>query len=187
MEPIFDEEMIRAELRRLDAKTGLHAADLPIRFGKARGTLGRFSYPSDDKLEFYFSNYYFQNPNHPVEEKLDTIRHEYAHYMDYMLHGSSSHGPLWKRCCSIVGAFPTRCFSQQRSDAFLVKHKKDLIQNEKYNEYVIGLNIIHPMFGNGSIVDVTGEGLGRVACVSFAGTGVKKIAISWIESNCKKA
>lgn len=43
MEQIFDEKMIRAELRRLDMKTGLHAADLPIKFGKARCTLGRFS------------------------------------------------------------------------------------------------------------------------------------------------
>lgn len=34
MEQIFDEEMIRAELRRLDMKAGLHAADLPTKFGK---------------------------------------------------------------------------------------------------------------------------------------------------------
>ena len=187
MELIFDEEMIRTELRRLDIKTGLHAADLPIKFGKAKGTVGRFSYASDDKLGFYFSNYYFQNPNHPVEEKLDTIRHEYAHYMDYMLNGSSSHGPSWKQCCYVVGAFPTRCFSQERSNAFSVKHEKERMQNEKYNKYVVGMNIIHPLFGSGRIVDVVGVGLNRIAHISFAGAEVKKIAISWIESHCKKA
>lgn len=48
MEAIFDEEMIRAELRRLDVITGLHGADLPIKFGKAQSYLGRFSYPSCD-------------------------------------------------------------------------------------------------------------------------------------------
>lgn len=186
MEPIFDEEMIRAELRRLDERTGLHAADLPIKFGRAKGTLGRFSYPSDDEMEFYFSNFYFQDPNHPLEEKLDTIRHEYAHYMDYMFNGASSHGPSWKRCCNIVGAFPTRCFSKQRSDAFLAKHERERELNEKYNNYRIGVAILHPIFGSGKIVDIVGEGIRRVACVTFESVGVKKIAVSWIDSNCKK-
>ena len=120
MEQIFDEEMIRAELRRLDMKTGLHAADLPIKFGKARCTLGRFSYPSEDRMEFYFSNYYFQDPMHPIEEKLDTIRHEYAHYMDYMINGSSSHGPSWKNCCRIVGAIPTKAILDDSIEDLLV-------------------------------------------------------------------
>lgn len=186
MEAIFDEKMIRAELRRLDAITGLHAADLPIKFGRAKGTLGRFSYPSDGKLEFYFSNYYFQNPNHPVEEKIDTIRHEYAHYMDYMLNGSSSHGSSWKQCCRIVGAFPTRCFSKERSDSFLAKHEKESAQNEKYDHYSVGIKVLHPVFGEGIITAILGDGLNRIACVSFAVVGEKKIAISWIDCNCKK-
>lgn len=186
MEAIFDEGMIRSELRRLDAKTGLHAADLPIKFGNAKRTLGRFSYPSDDKLEFYFSNYYFQSPNHPVEEKLDTIRHEYAHYMDYMLTGSSSHGPSWKNCCRIVGAFPTRCFSQERSNSFLAKHERERVQNEKYDHYSIGNKVLHPVFGEGVIKAILGDGINRIACVSFADVGQKKIAISWIDCNCKK-
>ncbi len=186
MEQIFDEEMIRAELRRLDMKTGLHAADLPIKFGKARCTLGRFSYPSEDKMEFYFSNYYFQDPMHPVEEKLDTIRHEYAHYMDYMLNGSSSHGSSWKNCCRLVGAFPTRCFSKQRSDSYLQKHEKERLLNEKYDVYVSGKKIMHPTFGEGTIVEIIGVGVSRIACVSFNGIGMKKLAISWIDLNCKK-
>lgn len=186
MEPIFNEEMIRAELRRLDMKTGLHAGDLPIKFGNAKCTLGRFSYPNKDKLEFYFSNFYFQDPAHPVEEKLDTIRHEYAHYMDYMLNGSSSHGPSWKNCCRIVGAFPTRCFSKQRSDWYLQKHENERLLNVKYDEYSIGKKMIHPTFGRGKIVDIIGEGISRIACVSFDNVGIKKLAVSWIDSNCNK-
>lgn len=185
MEPIFDEEMIRAELRRLDARIGFHAADLPIKFGRAKGTLGRFSYPIDGKMEFYFSNFYFQDPNHPLEEKLNTIRHEYAHYMDYMLNGSSSHGPSWKRCCNIVGAFPSRCFSKQRSDSFLAKHERERELNEKLNRYRIGAVILHPVFGRGKVVEIIGEGISRIASVAFEGIGVKRIAVSWIESNCK--
>lgn len=186
MEQIFDEEMIRAELRRLDVKTGLHAADLPIKFGKARCTLGRFSYPSEDRMEFYFSNYYFQDPMHPVEEKLDTIRHEYAHYMDYMINGYSSHGPSWKNCCRIVGAIPTRCFSKQRSDTYLKMHEKERMLNDKYNEYFSGMKMIHPTFGEGTIVDIFGEGVSKIANVLFDRVGMKKIAISWIDTHCQK-
>lgn len=186
MEQVFDEEMIRAELRRLVMKTGLHAADLPIKFGNAKTTLGWFSYRNRDRLEFYFSNYYFQNPMHPVEEKLDTIRHEYAHYMDYMQNGFSSHGASWKKCCAVVGAYPTRCFSKQRSDAFMRKHEKERLMNEKYDGYAAGDRIVHPSFGEGTIVDVVGEGVARIACVCFDGTDTKKLAISWIDANCKK-
>lgn len=185
MEPIFNEEMIRNELKRLDMKTGLNAANLPIKFGNAKCTLGRFSYSSNDKLEFYFSTFYFHDPNHPVEEKLDTIRHEYAHYMDYMLHGSSSHGPLWKRCCEIVGAFPSRCFSKERAQGFLKRHEKERILNEKYNTYSVNQTIIHPVFGKGKIIDIVGDKLSRIAIVSFENAVLKKIAISWIDLNCK--
>jgi len=186
MEPIFDEKMIRAELKRLDEKTGFNAVDLPIRFGKAKNTLGRFSYREKDKLEFYFSNYYFQNPNHPIEEKLDTIRHEYAHYMDYMINGSSSHGQSWKKCCRIVGAFPTRCFSQERANGFLAKHEKECFLNKKYDNYDKGCEIIHPAFGKGKIVDINGKGINRTVSVSFGKDGIKKLAVSWIDLKCKK-
>lgn len=117
---------------------------------------------------------------------IDTIRHEYAHYMDYMLNGSSSHGLSWKNCCHLVGAFPTRCFSKQRSDWYLQKHENERLLNVKYDEYVIGKKVIHPIFGRGTIVDIIGEGISRIACVSFDNVGIKKLAVSWIDSNCNK-
>ena len=39
---VWDEERIREEFKRLDSMTGLHGADLPITFGKAKHTLGCF-------------------------------------------------------------------------------------------------------------------------------------------------
>lgn len=36
MQVIWNEETIREELRRLDLKTGLRGAELPIKFGKAK-------------------------------------------------------------------------------------------------------------------------------------------------------
>lgn len=39
---VWDEKTIREEFKRLDSMTGLHGADLPITFGKAKHTLGCF-------------------------------------------------------------------------------------------------------------------------------------------------
>ena len=39
---VWDEERIREEFKKLDSMTGLHGADLPITFGKAKHTLGCF-------------------------------------------------------------------------------------------------------------------------------------------------
>ena len=39
---IWNEEMIRAELKRLDRKTGLNGAKLPIKFTHSKHTLGCF-------------------------------------------------------------------------------------------------------------------------------------------------
>ena len=82
MEAVFTEEMIREELRRLDKITGSHGADLPIKFGNSKSRLGYFSY-GNEYFGFYFSNYYLMDTNFPVEGKMDLIRHEYAHYLDY--------------------------------------------------------------------------------------------------------
>lgn len=185
MEPIFNEKMIRDELRRIDKKTGYNAADLPIKFGDAKSYLGKFIY--GDNMSFYFSNYFFRDPNLALEEKLDTIRHEYAHYLDYMLHGfSSHHGSAWKQCCHIVGALPVRCFRKEYSDYYVAMHKKERLLNEQYDQYCIGQEIVHPVFGNGVLTDIIGEGLSRIACVAFNGVGTKEIAIEWIDTNCKR-
>lgn len=37
---VWDEERIREEFKKLDSITGLHGANLPITFGKAKHTLG---------------------------------------------------------------------------------------------------------------------------------------------------
>ena len=88
MKNIWTETAIRKEFARLDAKTGLKGATLPISFGNAKCTLG--SYSSAGGGAFRFSRHYFDDPLWPIEEALDTIRHEYAHYMDHM--GIWQHG-----------------------------------------------------------------------------------------------
>lgn len=46
--------------------------------------------------------------------------------------------------------------------------------------------MIHSTFGRETIVDIIGEGISQIACVSFDNVGIKKLAISWINSNYKK-
>lgn len=185
MEELFDELKIRQELKRLDKITGLNAAVLPIKFGNAQKTLGRFSYSNKDSLEFYFSSHYFSDPDFPIEEKLDTIRHEYAHYMDYMLHGHSSHGPKWKKCCIKVGAFPTRCFNQERANSFIEKHHKENLSNQILDKYQPGLIVIHPSYGSGITTKIYGQSLSRIAIVKFAGDIEKKLSLLWISEKCQ--
>ena len=185
METIFNETMIRAELKRLDQKTGFNGASLPIKFGNAKYTLGRFSYSNENALGFYFSNHYFLDPMFPVEEKIDTIRHEYAHYMDYMLNGTSSHGPQWKKCAKTVGACPTRLFSEDRANYFLKKHQEERETNIKCDEYVIGDIINHPDFGRGIIEDVLGEGISRIVNIHFNNGTCKKLSLKWVTEKCR--
>jgi len=185
MEAVFDEKMIREELKRMDGITGLHGAELPIRFGNARSRLGYFSCEDAGSLFFGFSNYYFMDPMLPVEEKLDVIRHEYAHYYDYMLHGSSSHGPLWKKCCREVGALPIRCFSRKRADIIMEQHEREAQTNTEYDRITVGTEIAHAVFGKGVIDEITGEGINRIAVVSFSKVGTKRLAVGWIAEKCK--
>ena len=53
---VWDEERIRDEFKKLDSITGLHGADLPITFGKAKHTLGCFYIDNINKL---FNCFYF--------------------------------------------------------------------------------------------------------------------------------
>lgn len=73
----WTEADIREEMAKLDLKTGLNGAELPISFNNSKCTLGL--YYSTNGGSFKFSNYYFQDPNWPIEAALDVIRHEYAH------------------------------------------------------------------------------------------------------------
>lgn len=186
VEEPFDETKIRKELKRLDDITGFNAAKLPIKLGNGKSTLGRFKYSNNGALEFYFSNHYFLDSNFPVEEKLDTIRHEYAHYMDYMMTGHSSHGNNWKRCCRIVGAFPSRYFSHERADSFMEKHKKEDATNKILDNYHTGITISHPQYGDGTITGVFNQGLSRYATVKFDLNNEKKLSLLWISEKCLK-
>lgn len=179
---IWNEKRIRTELERLDSRTGLAGANLPITFGNAKGTLGMFS--ADKQMYFRFSNYWFQNPDWPEESALDVIRHEYAHYMDWELYGNSGHGRTWKACCVKVGAMPLRLYSEERSEYYRNVHRKEKELSRKYDCYKVGQAVRHPKFGEGVITAVTGEGISRIAEIEFEKVGCKRISIKWLDENC---
>lgn len=180
----WTESAIREEMKKLDAKTGLRGAELPISFNNAKCTLGL--YCSENGGSFKFSNYYFQDPDWPFESALDVIRHEYAHHMDHMFYGHSGHGSTWKLCCGIVGTMPIRCYNEKRADYYRQKHLEEDRLSEHYDAYHIGDAIEHPKFGVGVITDIFGESVNRSVTIEFTSVGVKKLGLAWVDSNCKK-
>ena len=184
MNTIWNEAAIRREFARLDVKTGLNGAELPITFSNARGTLG--SYTSENGGAFRFSRYYFDDASWPVEEALDTIRHEYAHYMDYMVYGSMGHGASWKKCCQEVGAFPFCCYNCERAKYYQDKHEKEQQKSSVLDQYKAGCFIVHPKFGTGKIVEIIGTDHTRCAVVSFKNMENKKLSLTWVDENCRR-
>ena len=181
---IWNIERIRQEIKGLDVKTGLNGSALPITFGDSKRTLGQFSTISGGS--FRFSRYYFDNPNWPVEEAIDVIRHEYAHYMEHVLYGRGGHGLTWKRCCSMVGAVPIRLYNEERAQHYVRKHEKEERLSKKMDQYHVGDRIMHPVYGMGIINGITGEGVRRCIFVRFPEQGNKKLGLAWVSDNCDR-
>lgn len=177
---IWTEETIRDEIRKLDETTGLEGAKLPIVFGRAKTRLGAFYMNQKEMkpVKFYFSRYYFGNPGWPMSDALDVIRHEYAHYMSFELYGHSGHGGDWKRCCVRIGARPERLYKGRCEDVY---------QESKTNPniYEPGMNIVHPVFGKGTIQNITNDAAKKSAVVKFSKVGLKKLGIHWMMENCR--
>lgn len=109
-------DKIRYIISKLDEKTGLNGASLPIAFNSSGWFLGHYRYV--EPKAFGFNRKFFNDPNTKESEVIDIIRHEYAHYyVDvanlefYVGHSRReiSHGSDWKWACAMVGAEPTRC------------------------------------------------------------------------------
>lgn len=112
--PKWTPEKIRPIIAALDAKTGLHGADLPIAMECYRRYLGFFRY---EPMGFGFNPKFFNASCTDESEVIDVIRHEYAHYYVqatglgryFAIPGNvKHHGPDWKWACRMVGANPTR-------------------------------------------------------------------------------
>lgn len=112
----WTEDKIRAIIRKLDEKTGLNGAELPIAFNSYGWFLGHYHYVEPKACGL--NRKFFDDLTTNEAEVIDVIRHEYAHYYvdaanlaRYIGHSrrETSHGSDWKWACKMVGADPTRC------------------------------------------------------------------------------
>lgn len=184
MNRLWNEAAIRAEMKKLDEQTGLSGAKLPISFDKKKHRLGAYSLENGG--EFYFSTYYYDNPDWPEECAIDTIRHEYAHYMDHVLYGEVGHGETWKKCCRVVGGLPVRYYYSAMSNLHQKRHREEERNENLCGTYPVGCRIIHPRYGEGIINAIDGDAVNRRVTVEFASVGEKKLGISWVDENCRR-
>lgn len=199
---LWPDMRIRQELRRLDTITGLHGGDLTICYTKDERALGCFSRNMTGNLMFFqFSLVFFDDPYWPEEAALEVIRHEYAHYMDFVENKGESHGESWQECCRRIGVPPSVYYDssdfERKKKAILqreeekARRQKEAMENAlltiRYGEYNIGTIINHPVWGKGMVIGTHGEGAGRAVKVRFASLGedIKELNVAWIDMNCR--
>ena len=182
---------IRSEIERLDQITGLNGRELDIVIGKAKHTLGYFRSLRGKPISFTFSSFYFESDDFSTSEALDTIRHEYAHYMDLMLNGDrsdGSHGNTWKECCRRIGAKPIRCYSKEWNrimfDREQTAKQKEEQMKQAVKQFAVGTIIKHPAYGEGTILNITEDGMSSHATICFHSVSNKTLAISWMSVHC---
>lgn len=182
MKNIWTEDMIRREFEALDRITGLTGASLPITMGDAYCTLGSFSVHGENMV-FTFSKKYFHNINWSDRDAVQTIRHEYAHYMDYMIYGNWGHGATWKKCCEKIGTSSAKLYNSEFGKYNAMREKEENAMNSRIDKYSVGKTVKHPSYGTGVIEEIIGDGIGRVAKICFAYDCKKTIGIKWLEEN----
>ena len=181
---VWTEEMIRDEIRKLDSITGFHGSDLQISFNRELCRLGYYKSSRREK-SFSFSELYFKNDKWSEECALDTIRHEYAHFLDDMIYGNNDdHGETWKKCCEMVGAIPESKHFGARYVHNWNKERREKEISELCNSFRVGEWIEHPKFGKGVIESINDEECNRRAVVRF-GESVKTLSLKWVVVNCR--
>jgi len=185
---IWPRERIHAELVKLDRMTGLSGAELPFDYTRWYGTLGMFYTAREGRMlvpgKFSFSVVFLDDTTIPDEINIDTIRHEYAHYMDFVLYGNIGHSRTWKKCCGDVGIPPSRTFSE-----YSLRYYRRLHRIESENElicsgYTEGQLIFHKLYGIGEILTFRDMPHDRILEVSFEDGSVRKLSALWVHENC---
>lgn len=176
-------ERILEEIRCLDAKTGLNGAKVTIRLYADAEPMGCFTFIDPIRMTFGFSSTRFEEPGFTDMEALDIIRHEYAHFMEYMIYGiSSDHGEQWKDCCRKIGARPEKLYTEAfKQDAR--RKERERIQRTRIDGYKIGRQISHPTFGEGIVERIDRMNDITILTIRFGET-VKRFDIDWVRKHC---
>lgn len=181
----WNEKEIRIELEKLDRITGLDGASLIVEFVKSKIKVGSFHIKNGKPHKFCFSKNFFSDETFPYKLAVDAIRHEYAHYIDFLNNGNMGHGKSWKLCCNKVKAMPIRILNQSMIDFYRQSEENEKQANELINMYVEGLVIVHPKFGEGVIDNVEKRDGGTIT-INFNCVGYKTLGLKWVIDNCQR-
>lgn len=180
----WSKDTIRAEIRRLDAMTGLNGSAVTVRLYTQPEPLGLFTFIDPVRMTFGFSSARFEDPKFTKEEALDVIRHEYAHYMEYALYGESTdHGKNWKSCCRRIGARPENFYTKEWADYARGKQKR-LQERTRTDGLAAGRKIVHPSFGEGMIEEIRRLKTASLLTIRFADC-TKTLDAEWTRKNCQ--
>lgn len=181
---VWTMEMIRSEIKRLDRLTGLHGTDIPCEFKQRwHCILGRFCGgkpgQGEEHMKFEFSLPHFSDVSGPGSEasKLDTVRHEYAHYYAWVKYGERGHGKLWKHACGIVGCDPRRCEDREEMRA----------KEERNAPYVSAMKtgdvVEHPSYGLGEVLEISNYQHTAILTIEFEDGSKRRIDEHWLIRN----
>ena len=125
---------------------------------------------------------------------LDTIRHEYAHYMVCVRYPGLQeppHGNHWKKCCREIGAHPYAYCNLQAA--------REIRKQEKAQEAELALvrslmadmapgdEILHPLLGTGVITEITPNLDNPRITLTFGDSAPHLFSARWIIENCDLA
>lgn len=74
---------------------------------------------------------------------------------------------------------------------YWVEYKKKKPEMEKAEPVetgtaiIAGMEIIHPAYGKGIVMEVSGKGSGSVLYTHFQGIGIKQLSAKWVEEHCR--
>ena len=116
-------DCIRQEIKLLDNKTGLRAANIQIQLTKSLDNVGEYSFNRITE-QFAFSMLYFLDTSIPKGALIHVICHEYAHYFAYHVFNERGHGYFFKQCFKLLA-----CEDSNEIRQIFLKKRANLISN----------------------------------------------------------
>lgn len=169
-------EDFRGELRRLDERSGFNSENVQIVLINRKNPVAYFS---REPLSFGFSAKYFNDPTFSESQALETIAHEYAHFLVYEQYGDTakrSHGAEWHQACRMIGTLPLHFYNESMSKTI------DKLRSQSTPKYYYLCIVEHKTFGRGIVEDVhEGRPLASYT-VKFDNGDRRKIREDYLES-----
>ena len=105
---------IKDVIKNLDCITWLEGRTLPVRFVNDENMLGDLVFMDGEPVEFQFSKRFLNDQYLPYSYALDTIKIQYAKYMNYMLGGDIGNTKSFVDCCREIMCPPVYGFNLKR-------------------------------------------------------------------------